>query len=244
MGSPNFNVVLDSWWGGDWDSTFLAGWLGNASGVVVGTNPPYGLQDVLTVFPQFFGTGTLLPNDNTTVLGSPLVLCPLVNQLAVGSLVTGTGIAPGSLIISKGSGSFTMSLPAVTSALAIQLLIYQTPLVPFVVMSLYIALASASLVQQRWRDTWYLAMALYVAHFLTMWMRAFCDPKTNPTAKQVAVAGIEKGMLVAKSAGDVSGSYQNMMEDYASWGTFTETTFGSQLISFARWIGMGAMYVS
>jgi len=94
--------------------------------------------------------------------------------------------------------------------------------------------------QARWLDTWTLAMALYVAHFCTLYMRSEAGP--NQTASQIATSGLEKGVTVSKSAGGVSVGVQ-VPQGLEAWGGWTETTYGTQLVNFAQAIGSGPIWV-
>ena len=76
--------------------------------------------------------------------------------------------------------------------------------IPTAVVNAFISLASASLVQARWgAETWPIAMAMFVAHYLTLYLRSDGDAQyTSPG--RVAAAGLARGILVSKSAGGVS----------------------------------------
>jgi hypothetical protein len=110
---------------------------------------------------------------------------------------------------------------------------------PLAVIQTYINLASASLVQARWQDTWQIGMNLFVDHFLTLFMRS--QGNVGSSAGAIASSGLEKGIMVSSSAGDVSKSIQipTGLEGFGAW---QETSSGVQLITFAKIIGMGPMY--
>ena len=59
---------------------------------------------------------------------------------------------------------------------------------------------------------------------------------------QIAAAGLAGGIQTNKSVGDVSVGYQPLaaLEDWAAWGL---TTYGQQLATFARVVGMGPMVI-
>lgn len=113
--------------------------------------------------------------------------------------------------------------------------------IPKAVLTAYIALASACLAQPRWQDHWSFGMALYVAHFATLYLQAMAA--VGSPAAVIAEAGMERGIQVSKSAGDLSVSYQAIVSGWESWGQWNLTTFSQQLMSFARIIGMGGMYI-
>lgn len=109
-------------------------------------------------------------------------------------------------------------------------------------MQMYINLASACLSWLRWRDTWELGMANFVAHFLTLWLQAYVDPSLA-TSASVASAGLAKGIMSSKSVGDVSASYQLITQGWEGWGSWNLTTYGQQLVTFAKMMGAGMVYV-
>jgi hypothetical protein len=117
--------------------------------------------------------------------------------------------------------------------------IYWAPLAPIQVICAYIALASASLVQARWLDTWWLGMALYVAHFLTLYLRS--DGFAN-TPESAATRGLTQGITIAASAGSVSQGLQPV-GGQDDWGSWAQTSYGSLLIDQAKGIGAGPMFV-
>ena len=106
---------------------------------------------------------------------------------------------------------------------------------------LYINLANASLQQARWLDTWPLAMSLFVAHFLTLYLQSEGNPTSNPA--QIAQSGLARGILVSKSVGSVSGSYETIVRDLEGFAAWNLTTYGQQLATFAKIIGMGPQYI-
>ena len=112
------------------------------------------------------------------------------------------------------------------------------PPVPNVVLQAYITLASASLVQARWLEQWPIAMALFVAHFATLYAKSDGNPLS--TVGQIAAQGISTGIQVGKSVGDVSVNYQPVtgLEDWGSWNL---TSYGQQLATMAKIVGAGPM---
>lgn len=113
--------------------------------------------------------------------------------------------------------------------------------IPEAVIQMYINLASASLSWERWQDTWEVAMAFYVAHYLTIYSQSMGS--AGSSAKTLARLGVAKGIQVSKSVSDLSTSYQSIVSGWESWGDWNLTLFGQQLMHFARIIGMGPVYV-
>ena len=114
--------------------------------------------------------------------------------------------------------------------------------VPLAALQMYINLASSCLSQERWCDMWQVGMSLFVAHFATLYLQS-TSLADSPTAAQVANAGVSKGILVSKSVGDVSSSYQSIVSDINGWAAWKLTSFGQQLITMARLVGMGGSYI-
>ena len=218
-----------------------ADYTGLASGLVFGSNPPYTLSEFLDMYPKFFGVPSAIA---ATLDGSTATITALnsTQNLKRGQLVTGTGIPDGTVFVSVNPAAKTAVLSNATTAAgtAVQLTVYAAPPMPLVAIQLYINLAQASIMQARWLDTWTLAMALYVAHFCTLYMRSESGPNQNAT--QIAVSGLEKGIAISKSAGGVSTSAQ-LLQGMDEWGAFAETTYGNQLIGFANALGSAAIWV-
>jgi hypothetical protein len=117
---------------------------------------------------------------------------------------------------------------------------YSSQVLPQAVLQLYINLATASIQQARWFEYWPMAMAWFVAHFATLYLRSEGNP--GSTAQQIAVSGLEKGIIVSEAAGDVTLTRQAVsgLDGFAAW---NETTYGTQLATIAKIIGMGPMYI-
>ena len=178
MSQPNIDALWMQIYGGyGLDlGAINAGWLNTASGIVVGSNPPYTLADFVAFYPKF---GEVKDE-----------------------IFTGT--------------------------------------VPAAAINMYIALASASLMQGRWREAWTMVMGLYVAHYCTLYLRS--EGSAGTTAGAIAASGLEKGITISQSAGDVSKSSQ-LVQGFEQWGAFAQTTYGTQLITLAKTVGRGPIFV-
>ena len=237
--TPNWNSFLESVWG--WPDEWFGGIasIAGASNVVIGNNPPYTIQDFLAFYPKWGGTPANL--QATTTTGSAVLTGTSSTQgIAVGNPVAGPGIPDGTFITAVSTNNVTLSNNATASASPIVVTVWNAPLVPFTVILSYIYLASASLVQARWNEMWAFAMALFVAHFLTLYAQA--DGNPNSTVGQAAAQGASTGVTVAKSVGDVSVSYQPF-EALSNWAAWNMTSYGQQLATQARVIGSGPMMV-
>jgi hypothetical protein len=150
----------------------------NASGINVGGNLPYSVDDFLSIYPQF------------------------------GSIAS-TG----------------------------------DPIIPLIVLQLYIDLALESIQLNRFRASWKLVVGLFIAHFCTLWLKSFATPEDGVDV--IAKAGETTGIIVSESVDGVSYSMDTSfistdLQGFAGWKT---TAFGIQLATFARLYGKGGMVV-
>jgi hypothetical protein len=109
---------------------------------------------------------------------------------------------------------------------------------PDAVINAYIYLATSSLVQARYFEMWPMVMALFIAHYLTMYAQSAQSP--NTTMAQIAGSGLALGIKTSKSAGDVNVG-MSILDDLKGWGTFQLTQFGQQFASIAKVIGSAPM---
>jgi len=118
------------------------------------------------------------------------------------------------------------------------------PIIPTVVLEAWVKMANASISKARYHDAWELCMGLFIAHFLTLYLQSAASPD-DPTSK-IVNAGLAKGLVASKSAGDLSVSYDFSIiqgQEFAGWGTYKLTAFGQQFITMARMFSMGGMVV-
>jgi hypothetical protein len=241
---PDFIRNLELFWGGAYESDAYAAFQAAAANVIVGTNPPWGLGDLLSIFPKFFGPAvafvvTAIANNTVATVTTP----PSGATLAPGQLIndpTGTYFPKGTTILSVSGGNITLSNAALASASSVNLFVYPAPWLPLILIQLYITLASSSLVQARWNTNWYLAMALFVAHYCTLWMDGETGP--NLTASQIATSGLQMGIMISQAAGDTSAGLKPIegLEIYGAWNL---TRYGIQLATLATGYGAGIMYI-
>jgi len=107
-------------------------------------------------------------------------------------------------------------------------------------LTMFVNLASACLSYDRWDAQWNFAMALFVAHYTTLYLQASVDDSGN--TKLVVSSGLAKGIAVSKSAGDVSVSH-SLVAGWDSFGAWNLTAYGQQLITMAKLVGSGPMFV-
>jgi cytochrome bd-type quinol oxidase subunit 2 len=144
-----------------------------------------------------------------------------------------------SVITGVQTNSITISNLATVSDTV--LTVYEAPWLPIIAILTYVILALASVMQTRYQEAWSFAMSLFVAHYCTLYLRSESGP--NLTASQVASSGLTKGVIVSRSAGDVSASSQLTLGDYELWGAWQETQYGEQFITIARAINCGPIFV-
>lgn len=253
---PNVSGLLCGWFGGD-SLSFgcIPPNFGVASNLLFGGNPSYQVSDFLAFYPKFGiyaqAIQAAVPN---AVAGAGYAVDDILNVVQPGAsggqlkvtAVDGTG-APTSYIVQAGGTGYQLAVSVkTTGGGGAGALIDITNLVPSAnlalptqVIQVFINLATACLQQAKWQDAWLYAMHLFVAHYCTMYLNTEGAPGTTPAS--VAVSGNGKGILVTKSAGDVSGGYQTVIdENFTSWNL---TAYGQQLATFAKVIGMGPMYI-
>ena len=169
---PNFTAWLSNAWGAGQEYSSVCAAFYGASNMVFGQNPPYYLDDFKAVYPKFFGLATALSGCTVTA-GSKTVTVPSMNGLDYGQFIQAWGLFPkGTVICGLGNNEITLNNAALASNSNATLQNYQSPPVPVGVSLLYLNLAYASLVFERWQEQWLVGMALYIAHFLTLYAKS------------------------------------------------------------------------
>ncbi len=115
--------------------------------------------------------------------------------------------------------------------------------VPVPVLQAYIDLASVCVQQARYHDAWSYMMALFVAHFCTLYLRSTAP--NGATAAQVLAAGEAHGLKTTKSVGDLSVGidYEAVGRDLNGWASWKETEYGRQYAALAAAHTTGTMVV-
>ena len=89
---------------------------------------------------------------------------------------------------------------------------------------------------------WKIATGLFVAHFCTLCLESLASPDSGAAA--VISAGQARGVIASESASDVSASYDtSIANDMNGWAAWKLTSYGMQLATQARIVGMGGMMV-
>lgn len=111
------------------------------------------------------------------------------------------------------------------------------------ILAMYLELAHHAVKEARWHSYWKLAMGLFVAHFVTLWVSGTADPGSDAAA--IVQAGQAKGLDVSKSVGGVSMSkdYSLIASGLDGWAAWNSTFYGNQLATLAKLVGKGGMLV-
>jgi hypothetical protein len=236
--TPNYDQWLSTVWGWPIEEIGPLSLLGQASNVVIGVNPPYSIALFSTIYPQFIGAPTPVTG-NTNGTDGTLANVAAIGTAAEGQLIIGPNIGQNSVITDiSGTGPYTFTLSQKTTAAgAVAANYYAAPLVPLPVINAYVYLAHTSLPQARWCDGWLNGMALFIAHYLTLWLRA---SNGVTTGAQAASRGLALGILTSKSADGVSAGYTALTGN-EEWGAWNLTLFGQLFATQAKVVGTGPM---
>ena len=118
-----------------------------------------------------------------------------------------------------------------------------TYVVPQIIAQMYLDMANACVKEIRWHSYWKVGMALFIAHFCTLYVRSTADP--NSGAAGILKAGQLIGLETSVSVGDVSVStdYSLLVANINGWVQWKSTTFGVQFAGMGKLLGKGGMYV-
>lgn len=236
--TPNYGALLGVIWGNYYDG-IASSVVASASGIIVGNNPPYSATDLFAVYPNFGGKAVVTSG---TLDGATNQITNVnVAGLVIGCLIAGVGIPSGTTITSINGTTITLSANTTQAGSNVALTAYPAPIVPLPIIAAYIFLATSSIVQQRYQEMWLMAMALFIAHYLTLWLQTQSSTP-NANALQIASSGLAMGIKVAKSAGDVS-TGQQVLAGLEDWGAFQLTAYGQQFITIAKVIGSMPMFL-
>jgi hypothetical protein len=240
MAWPDYNQYLSEFWGWGNEDLGMLPLLALASNILTGTNPPYAASDFFMWFPAFAGTPIKVTGSLTSGTSTITAVSDLTG-LVTGLLVQGNGIPCNSVITNVYStlNSFEISNSATADGIA-SLSVFASAVVPMCVLNAYIYLATSSILQVRYQEMWSYAMALYIAHYLTMWCQGqAAGPGGTPG--QIATSGLAMGLQISKHVGDVSVSSEPI-RSLNDFGTYALTWYGQQLATFAKAIGSGPVW--
>ena len=119
----------------------------------------------------------------------------------------------------------------------------QQPHAPASIMDEFIRQANAAIQPDKWLDGWRYACGLYVAHYLTLYLRTWSDGSDTPA--QAAATGALVGVVSSAKLGQDSVSYDTdaLTKATANWGDLNATQYGQLLATRARLVGMGGSLV-
>lgn len=118
--------------------------------------------------------------------------------------------------------------------------------VPDSMMNVFIKMCNDAVSRERWGEMWRLAAGLYVAHYVTMWLKSNRGNKTgSSSAEVVADSGSLTGIVNSASLGDASISYDTgaITAGTELWGQWNQTSYGQQFASMAKLVAIGGGYV-
>lgn len=117
------------------------------------------------------------------------------------------------------------------------------PLLPTSMLEEIIRMANAAVQPDRWGEGWRYAVGLYVAHYVTLYLRGYAASNETPNA--AAASGALVGMVKSATLGDASVSYDTaaITAGTEDWGDLNSTTYGQMFANRAKLIGMGGMLV-
>jgi hypothetical protein len=244
-GFPDISGFYDMVYGGagvDFGGLTLL-YFGGASGMVFSGNPPYTVTDFFNFYSKFAGPASII-NGNLTQ-GSNIITNIASNQitgLVSGQLLVNSNFSKDTLIVDVGTTNMTVSNPSTATVIGSQIMVYEAPFVPIIVVLTYLNLALASVMYSRYQEAWPMMINLFIAHYCTLFMRTETGTP-NVTASQVASSGLAKGITVSRAAGDVSATQELLLNQYMDWGAWTQTEYGLQFITIARATNMGPIWV-
>lgn len=116
-------------------------------------------------------------------------------------------------------------------------------LIPGGIFQTFLNQANDSVLPSRWGSMWRYAAGLYIAHFAAMYLAAYS--RGSVSAAAVSSKAQASGNVKSATMGDTSVSYDNnaVTAGTEKWGTWNATRYGQQLVTLARLVGMGGVYV-
>lgn len=119
---------------------------------------------------------------------------------------------------------------------------FSTACAPDGLVQAYVTQAHAVVRQSRWHELWREGMRLYVAHFLTLYLRDL--PQDSSLAALVA-SGEARGAVTGETVGEISATYAAPKEadGLKGWGVWGQTSYGRQFATLSRTLARGGLYV-
>ena len=116
--------------------------------------------------------------------------------------------------------------------------------VPLSMLEILVSQTNAQIQPDKWLESWRYAAGLYTAHLSTMYLRSGAGEPSQSAAAAMA-SGNVIGTVKSASLGDASATYDDSGSTAGTedWGILNATTYGQQLASMAKLVGMGGSYV-
>lgn len=233
---PNFNAWLQTAWGSGGEYSVVCNAFYGATNLVFGQNPPYYLDDFKAIYPKFFGLATALSGCVTTV-GLTTVSVPSTLGLDYGQFLQAPGVFPkGTIIVDIGVGSITLNNAALVTSANATLMIHEASPIPNGVILMYMRLAYSSLVHARWCEEWWVAMGLFIAHYLTLYAKSDASTvfETLQTTMHAELpAGLVPGTSYTLSSIPPGGSVQSLTKNGLFLTPMVDYTLDGALITLA-----------
>lgn len=202
---------------------------------LVATFPQFAASDIKTVAVNGGGSGYSADDVLAVVQGSATGGTAQVLTVSETGEVTSVALRNGGSGYSEFNGLPTTVTPSGGSGCTLNITVSALNINPEL-LQLFIDMANSSLAQTRWKSKWKYAMCLYVAHFLTLWLRT--QNGINATAAQVISTAQSAFNVSSKGVGDVSVSYDtsSISGSLPGWGMWATTTYGMQLAQLATFL--------
>ena len=115
--------------------------------------------------------------------------------------------------------------------------------IPVEVINLFIAMAHKAIKYDRYKTQWKYLMCLYVAHFLSLYLKT---QQGDPGSENALRNSLPIGIAASKSVDGLSISYDFMgaAEEYKGYGTWKLTIYGQQLITLTKAYGHAGLWVN
>lgn len=116
-------------------------------------------------------------------------------------------------------------------------------LLPATMLEEIISMANVSVQPDKWLESWRYGVGLYVAHYVTLYLRGYAA--SNETPQQAAASGALVGMIKSATLGDASVAYDTsaITSGTEDWGDLNATTYGQMFANRAKLIGAAGSYV-
>lgn len=146
--------------------------------------------------------------------------------------------------IANASNVKTTANPVYTNAMFLSDFPQFTETLPEAMLSLFVEMATATVLQVRWHESWRYGMGLFIAHFASLFIQGAANG-ADSTAAQVINSAQAAGQVSSESVGDVSVSYDYsaVSGSLGSWAAFNLTIFGQQFATMAKLLGRAGSYV-